>query len=379
MSSLLVPIDGFLALLVVALIFFLYGMLLSDRLAPLLVGDVANACGVLMLYFAAVNAIKDDVHRDQLIDGFTKLLLIVVMVAAVLGAMKFLLQLKGQRLGFVASASPGRYPWGTSLVRDYNMYALTLLCGAVIALMKVVHARAIRSRFCAGVAFVVLFTVGLLAGSRRFWVVAPFVVVAMLLIVAYRNGFRRSVNGLLTISVVVGIALLFMSNHAAINLAELYDATDSLRSRLLTLLAGERTEAFGSRLERWEFAFSLAQGASIWIGQGFDYLYIFGCRFGDCTAVDYPHNPLLSALLYSGVVGAMLVGLFFAYVTYFACRLISASPVAMTCAIMLFCHLPFVLVSGNSMFSVTTLSLCAMLCKLLYASREGRAEYVVRS
>lgn len=63
---------------------------------------------------------------------------------------------------------------------------------------------------------------------------------------------------------------------------------------------------YGPRAERWKysltiFADSLDTGEKI-AGGGFRYMEMFGSKFGD-VRYDYPHNPFLSALLYSGVPG----------------------------------------------------------------------------
>ena len=68
---------------------------------------------------------------------------------------------------------------------------------------------------------------------------------------------------------------------------------------------------FAARIMRWEFAqqlfkkeFNLKQKI---FGGGFNFLNWFGLYFlKDKTLSDYPHNPFLSILLYSGIVGLIL-------------------------------------------------------------------------
>ena len=76
----------------------------------------------------------------------------------------------------------------------------------------------------------------------------------------------------------------------------------------------ENKELSGSRLERWYFAWYLFKNEYRWyekiFGGGFKYLEKFGEKFfPDEERLDYPHNPIISSFLYSGIIG----GLFYIY------------------------------------------------------------------
>lgn len=67
----------------------------------------------------------------------------------------------------------------------------------------------------------------------------------------------------------------------------------------------------GGRLIRWQFAWQIFQKEYTWkrkiLGGGFNFLNWFGFYFRkDKTVSDYPHNPILYILLYSGIVGIVL-------------------------------------------------------------------------
>jgi hypothetical protein len=73
----------------------------------------------------------------------------------------------------------------------------------------------------------------------------------------------------------------------------------------------------GNRLMRWQFAGKIFINEYNWkqkiFGGGFGFLNWYGLYFlKNRTASDYPHNPLLSVLLYSGIAGLVLY-LFFLY------------------------------------------------------------------
>ncbi len=68
------------------------------------------------------------------------------------------------------------------------------------------------------------------------------------------------------------------------------------------------------RINRWKYAKELWSTEYNWsnklFGKGFDYLENFGQKFyPDEDRIDYPHNPIISAFLYSGLIG----GFFYIY------------------------------------------------------------------
>jgi len=74
-------------------------------------------------------------------------------------------------------------------------------------------------------------------------------------------------------------------------------------------------EFLGDRLLRWEFAYKIFINEYNWkqktFGGGFSFLNWYGYYFfKDRTKSDWPHNPLLSILLYSGIIGLALYILF---------------------------------------------------------------------
>lgn len=76
-----------------------------------------------------------------------------------------------------------------------------------------------------------------------------------------------------------------------------------------------------SRTSRWKFArdiFIKEYGIKEkFVGDGFNYLNWFGYYFkSDKKKIDWPHNPFLSVLLYSGVLG-LLVYLYFMYKVFY--------------------------------------------------------------
>jgi hypothetical protein len=75
------------------------------------------------------------------------------------------------------------------------------------------------------------------------------------------------------------------------------------------------------RTARWKFAIDVFTKEFSWsqriFGGGFNFLNWYGFYFdNDKTRSDYPHNPFLSVLLYSGIIG-LLIYVFFMYKVFY--------------------------------------------------------------
>jgi O-antigen ligase len=84
---------------------------------------------------------------------------------------------------------------------------------------------------------------------------------------------------------------------------------------------GNLTSFIGDRVLRWEFAYQIFRKEYTLkqkiFGGGFNFLNWYGYYFlHDKTQSDWPHNPFLSILLYSGIIG-LLIYCFFIYKVFF--------------------------------------------------------------
>lgn len=64
------------------------------------------------------------------------------------------------------------------------------------------------------------------------------------------------------------------------------------------------------RLQRWIYAWQIFQNYTIsqkLIGNGFEYLELYNEKFyPNKDKIDYPHNPIISSFLYSGIIGGLV-------------------------------------------------------------------------
>ncbi len=78
-----------------------------------------------------------------------------------------------------------------------------------------------------------------------------------------------------------------------------------------------------SRLELWVFGWQYFKSLSIWkkiFGDGFNYLRIYELKFGEKYRFGptySPHNPLISVLLSSGIIGAVIYLVFLLQIIYY--------------------------------------------------------------
>lgn len=89
---------------------------------------------------------------------------------------------------------------------------------------------------------------------------------------------------------------------------------DNEELRLKQPIEAGEIKLLHKRTTRWKYALELWTNEYSWsskiFGGGFDYLEKFGQQFyPDLDRVDYPHNPIISSILYSGLLG----GLFYIY------------------------------------------------------------------
>lgn len=104
------------------------------------------------------------------------------------------------------------------------------------------------------------------------------------------------------------------------------DASESEeeRKKKLEMIAKSQSAAVpsASRTDRYLYAYELFNSGNTTekiIGQGFHYIKLFADKFSNVNRelqYDYPHNFLISAFLYSGIVGSFILLIFFLHLFY---------------------------------------------------------------
>ena len=314
----------FMAISALTVLTYIYGIVISvDVPIGYLSREIANGVVAMMVVFSIANSGWTAGERAQLVRAAASAMLFVGLFASVLGAYKIWLFLSSaEQLDFIVEASGAEYPWGTSLVSDYNFYSLTILAAILSALFLAAYVRRLgQSILALLIAFLIV--VGTLAGSRRFWLVAPLLLGAQSLWMVSRCGFRR-------FTVVFGVLLLCLIGVPAVLLVVAGDVFELVFStawdfqfRLRTMLDPDQAFGLAARFEYWDFAINRLEGFVPWFGSGFDYMNRISCEFGVCGGAGYPHMPILSAYLYGGTIAAIVACALYIYITLAGLKLLS--------------------------------------------------------
>jgi hypothetical protein len=265
-------------------------------------------------------------------------------VSALMGLIKYANILSGRLLN--SYYHKNELLLGSSLNTDYNVYALGLTIGALMSIGSFKKYTKLPFKFLYILTIGIIILSILLSGSRRGVVMSGFILFCL----AYSSQIfnaRKQITLATTLFIPV-VVLFFISNNWG-KISDYFLSTDFLDesiSRVLTLkdeLQGENERTI--RIFWSLDYFSDRSGFEQIFGSGFEYLKLMGRSFSG-ELEDNPHNYLLSALLYGGVIG-------FLFMILLSYKLISSSfhyhrvwyPVVLVVLL-------FGLTSSNSLFAL---------------------------
>lgn len=243
------------------------------------------------------------------------------------------------------------YPWGTSLMSDYNMFALGMLTGVIGIFWTMVKSKSKFVKiYCLLSLPFIMYSI-YLSGSRRGLVVLGIVIIyigIISVIKLYKNSVK---NNLLVVAFSMLILLIFLNTNFLSNTIIQGQDIQAHQNRYDTL--NNIDGAFSSRGVRWSYAAELINEFKIHnyiLGSGFDYIESYGNKFNTINRVDYPHNIFISAFLYSGIIGVTTLVLFLLLplVRFIKYRAFFPFEIVFIYVI----NLLFLIVSGNSFFSI---------------------------
>ncbi|MCK4662705.1 MAG: hypothetical protein KAT68_07565 [Bacteroidales bacterium] len=153
-----------------------------------------------------------------------------------------------------------------------------------------------------------------------------------------------------------------LANEAKINV--LKEKQDSLLDYYNIQKHHPYENLFITRLTRWKFAYYYFKKFDIskkLFGDNLKYLDIFPVIFYQHglpkLTYDYPHNPLLSSFLYSGICGALVYIYFLLFILYIYIKKIKEVPYFFLAFILSFI---FAFFSGNSQFSIPIFAILSL-------------------
>ncbi|NPV05203.1 MAG: hypothetical protein HPY67_10780 [Syntrophaceae bacterium] len=358
-------------------------------------GIVALGVGVFLLGRA-----ETDASGNEMLEGFFAALIPFVFVTAVVGLVKAALLERGILVGFVYALYPEQYPTGSSLRGDINLFGLSMLVAGLGLVANSFDRNGSPKRTVFRIlALALIVSAGLLTESRRFLILSlliPTLWLALTFMLVPRRRFVVKV--LLPVAgLLCAIGALFwiiqspapfqkvtvmhfpgIPQDGAAGKMEAASAppeenparpgitvrqTDPATIyRLLGTMAANQAYGFESRAEKWRLGASLLEERAWLGGIGFAYHRTFSCRFAACGSLDYPHFPILSEWLVSGIAGA--VAAVAIYVLLFRSIWRSgwdgwkSGSSALAVAV-----LPYSLLSGDTLFSIPQFIIICLLAQ----------------
>lgn len=374
-----IRIDKNLLIFIILLLFYVFPLGIFGTVYPHNIKDITNAISVLIFFIVLQNVLRNETQFNQYTIYLQRVIFVAAFMVALIGLYKFFLLLQGTKLT-IFYLTDGRYPPGTSLVGDYNIFGLCLIIGLLSGYF--ISKRKISLTFYILVnlmALTIIFAL-LLTGSRRAWIALSglfFIFMTHRLSILVKNIFyflgtfrinsKQSIKilalGATFFSIIFVITDVFPEGFSIKHGYHLV----RMKSRLLTIKnVFEIQSQSDPRSKRYNYAFQMINEHSflqLLIGNGSNYLPKFGQYF-EGTGYGYPHNPILSAILQSGLIGAMVV---FGYICYSFFLYITCLKFEETKYFFLQAIVTsfYYFISGNSIFSSKIYILLVLLMPLL--------------
>ena len=293
---------------------------------------------------------------------------------ALLSIVKFVFLLNGQELAFlnfIYQLDSRDYPGGTALTTDYNFYALCMLIGVLSAARLATDAASPRwMRILAALTLPLISVSVLFAGSRRGWISLAILALVGVAVYAKRLVFdqpnRVGQRGGVLIALILAVGLAGTIGVMSAQDTEDQSELERLWARFGTITGENATfdESFDSRIESWDLGLyeiiPRYTPAQLLFGKGFSYLKEYAHEFPIYYPDEYyPHNPIISAIHYSGLIGALVITLLLAASGVYA--LVLARRLGLYVLLVYGVFLTFNFVSNNSIFSAPALTVALML------------------
>ena len=362
--------ENFFWLLFIYLLVYLFAMLStatdphSKILKDFLRGGIILASLSLILYFC-----DDKNFKEKFILYFMKSVIFISCVAVVLSITKYYLQYAGVGLSSVYGINPLSVPIGSSLTKDYNAFSHTLLISLLyLFYFWTKNERPIKNIFLIIVIGCIV-VVGLHSGSRRFLLLLPPIGIFLLLFYLFSVYFisRKTVNPSdqlrhfryiaikILISLITLLLVTIFLNHFYLGYQSVFydgSASSLYKVRLETLAVGGENFGLKERTDRWQYALELFVDNPKLVFGDFNYRVLFGCKFINCEVEDYPHNAVLSGMLFGGLVGGLLTILIYTYPFWVSFKCLSLNVLFFVKVMVAISTTAFVLISGDNVFSM---------------------------
>lgn len=345
-KSISIPFNKFYVIYYFLIIVYLLSILSSNQFVVYdrNIRDIQNIITSLLFLF-----VLSVIDRKELKFIMEKLLIsipILMFIISILSLLKFVLLLNGMKLKILVKQTL-IYPWGTSLITDYNMFSYSLSIGIISMLILYRKANEKKNKYFLIITILLSTTTILFSGSRRGWIVLFFLLFFIILKVFKKIKLTLNRKKIL----IICLGLLFLSSSfIVLNKIDIKnEEVEKLKYRFSTIQNG----GFSQRTDRWDYALKIYQNEFTIkekiFGGGFDYLPLFASKFAPHVKEDYPHSPILSSLLYGGLIGFIISIIFIINLINSLIKI--KNEYKYDFLLIFVISLMYVLISGNSWFS----------------------------
>ena len=363
------------ALVFIYLILNVYGLSITEGSWPALVKKEIVWGGVLLFSgYAVLSMISDKEFCLRFVRVTNSIFTVFAGVVIILSLVKFLAWSDGIEIQWYLSSGVS-YPIGSSLVGDINFFSLTMFILSMAMLYNLRTSQSNWAILVLGCMVFCLMFLGFSSGSRRFFILANVIFPLYCCLIISR---QLSYNKLFCFSLDAFWALGHFDSSVAVYFSNFFNSKKTLNdysyaNTFATVISEEVSYGFQSRLVRLSFGMSMIDINTFTLGSGFDYVSDFGCKFLKCLSDDYPHLPVFSGLLSSGVAGFISCAALLAYAFIVGVRLILSSKNQIEWGASLIFTVIFVSISGNTLFSMPVFFVVLIygLCACRVADRVG--------
>lgn len=320
----------------------------SDVMSPVVFTDTMNILESMAVYYL-ISQINIP-NYDGFLSKLFKAAFILACVISFFSIYKYVALLNGIRLPAVDVYS--RYPIGSSLVRDYNSFALVLNIGLFSSLNIFKKKLRLSRRILIGLGIILISLSVVLSMSRRGWV--TLLIFYIIIFVRVFNTIRfktKIVPHKFFLIILCALIILVFLFSIFVELPELIDPSYLLK-RLSTLRLDNVVESMAPRTDRINFGLNLYLERPVIqkiFGGGFSYIFDYGDYTSSSNSMDYPHNHLVSALLYSGIIGAIILSMFI--IILFRWVIVRRNNINKELILLFFISSVVMSISSNSIFS----------------------------
>ncbi len=392
--------------------------------------DMAAALVAVGLLLAA----SQSADSSELTKGFWGVMIPAGALIMVIALVKYILLENGYVLRMLMYECGVDYPRGTNLCSDYNLFGIVVVAASIGFITNIFQGAKSKRVQLIMLISMALF-VAVYSGSRRIYISIPVLIINYIACgIYYRVQIREiTIVGMMILGSTVSLFFVFGSfGQNIVKIGEDYviganeDSNAVKTTALVSILepgvpaftellavakaeavadteapsliesafAGEPllipkvdpgtlyqsidpNEAFGlqSRIERWRFGWELIKENGYIAGSGFAYHKPFSCRFVNCEYMDYPHAALISAWIYGGIVGIVIIlGLYMYLLTSMLQAgwkgiMSGATPMVLVIA-------PSTLISGDTILSIPHFIISACLLESVLIDHPSRRKFV---